>query len=283
MRWLLKKVARTAIAELAWASGWLFVSRWLPGRGDVRVLTYHRVGDAEHDPFCVSERDFDRQMAWLARRRIAVSLADLQRYLAGDGRVPPGAVLVTVDDGCPCIYDRVAPIAQRHGIPLIAFVPAGELREDGSRPPASTAADPNARISRGELRELARTGVVIGSHSYTHRSFARLPRDEARLEAEKSRAVLQSESGQPVDAFAYPFGTRADYDSASSAILREAGYRLAFTSQHGAINRRTDPFTLPRVKVEGGEGLRMFTLIARGALDGWRWVDRFLWRFQEAR
>ncbi|HEY2386248.1 MAG TPA: polysaccharide deacetylase family protein, partial [Candidatus Binatia bacterium] len=242
----MKKIARTAIAELAWVSGWLFVSRWLPGRGDVRVLTYHRVGDADHDPFCVSEGDFDRQMAWLAQQRIAISLADLQRYLAGEGSLPRGAVLVTVDDGCPCIYDRVAPIARRHGIPLIAFVPAGELREDGGTPPAAKATDPDARITRGELRELARAGVVIGSHSYTHRSFARLSPDEARFEAEKSRAILQSESGQSVEAFAYPFGTRADYDSASSAILRHAGYRFAFTSQHGAINRRTDPYTLPR-------------------------------------
>jgi hypothetical protein len=37
------------------------------------------------------------------------------------------------------------------------------------------------------------------------------------------------------------------------------------------------------VKIEGGEGLRMFSLIVRGALDGWRWIDRFLWRLQEAR
>ncbi len=281
MRWMLKKAARTVVAELAWISGWLFVSRWIPSRGQVRALTYHRVGDAERDPFCVRESDFDRQMAWLARNRLAISLADLRSYLAGTGQLRRGAVLVTVDDGCPSLYARIAPITRRHGIPLVAFVPAGELADDAHQRPDSNS--PDARITSRELRELASAGVVIGSHSFTHRSFARLSEAEARFEAETSRTVLRSETGQGVEAFAYPFGTRADYNGASSEILRNAGYHVAFTSQHGAITPRSDPFALPRVKVEGGEGLRMFTLIVRGALDGWRWIDRFLWRLQEAR
>ena len=52
---------------------------------------------------------------------------------------------------------------------------------------------------------------------------------------------------------------------------------------HGAIAPGADPLTLPRVKIEGGEGLWMFRAIVDGGLDAWRWVDRFMWRLQEAR
>jgi hypothetical protein len=86
--------------------------------------------------------------------------------------------------------------------------------------------------------------------------------------------------GTPVTSFAYPFGTRADYNEATAALLREAGYTCAFTSQHGAIAPGADPLTLPRVKVEGGEGMWMFQSLTRGGLDGWRWIDRTLWSLQ---
>ncbi len=131
-----------------------------------------------------------------------------------------------------------------------------------------------------ELQRLAASGATIGSHAFTHRSLARLPSDTQRAEAEQSRAVLEGLTRRPVTAFAYPFGTRADYDDATSAALRAAGYRFAFTSQHGAVLPGSDRLRLPRVKVEGGESLWMFRAIVHGAMDGWRWVDRWLWRLQ---
>jgi hypothetical protein len=36
------------------------------------------------------------------------------------------------------------------------------------------------------------------------------------------------------------------------------------------------PFTLPRVKVEAGDPDWLFPRLCRGALDGWRLVDRVL-------
>ncbi|MCC6848711.1 MAG: polysaccharide deacetylase family protein [Deltaproteobacteria bacterium] len=276
LRWWIKKAARAwfALAAVAMRSV-------LPrGATSVRALTYHRFGDARRDPFCVSAEEFDRQMGWLAREKLAVSLDDLEAFLRGDRILPPDAVLVTVDDGNPCVLACAAPIAERHGIPLVSFVPAGELATDA----AARAADVpsrDARLTTSEISELASHGIAIGSHALTHRSLARLPEETQRTEAERSRTVLESLTGRPVAAFAYPYGTRADYDERTAATLRGAGYRLAFTSQHGAITRGSDPLSLPRVKVEGGEGLWMFRAIVHGAMDGWRWVDRWLWRLQE--
>jgi hypothetical protein len=39
---------------------------------------------------------------------------------------------------------------------------------------------------------------------------------------------------------------------------------------------------LTRIKVEGGENLDMFRSLMRGGLDSWKWVDRTLWRWQQA-
>ena len=42
-----------------------------------------------------------------------------------------------------------------------------------------------------------------------------------------------------------------------------------------------DPLTLPRVKIEGGEGMGMFRLAASGGLDAWSLVDRSLYVLQK--
>jgi hypothetical protein len=104
--------------------------------------------------------------------------------------------------------------------------------------------------------------------------------EEAREEAGRSRTVLEDHLGAPVTSFAYPFGTRTDFNTTTAAILRRCGYTCAFTSQHGAIRAGSEPFRLPRIKVEGGEPLWMFRRLVRGGLDGWRWIDRALWRLQ---
>ena len=38
-----------------------------------------------------------------------------------------------------------------------------------------------------------------------------------------------------------------------------------------------------RIKIEGGDGARLFHLATKGAMDAWRAVDQVLWRTQQAR
>jgi peptidoglycan/xylan/chitin deacetylase (PgdA/CDA1 family) len=278
-RWCLKKSVRQSIAALSAASGGVRSVVAPPQGPRIRVLTYHRFGDLRRDPFCVDASTFAAQMEWLAREELAVSLDDVHAFLRGARDLPTDAVLVTIDDACPSVHGRALPILRRFGIPSVLFVPAGELRDV----PGADDDGPDGRMTRDQLLELARAGVTIGSHAWTHRSLGRLSTDEARDELVRSRSALEQLIDAPVTAFAYPFGTRADFNPSTRALLASAGYACAFTSQHGAIVPGTDPLTLPRIKVEGGEGLWMFRRLTHGGLDGWRWIDRTLWPLQAAR
>ena len=281
-RWYLKKAARKGLAIGAWASGTLAVTRRVAAGPCVRVLTYHRFGDWARDPFCVSPRRFEAQMRWLAENRLAVSLEDLEAFLAGEKDLPENAVLVTVDDGFRSVCTEMLPVLKQYAIPAVAYVTPGLIRD---RVECCTSCEPcddgsGEYLSWGELERLAAGGVVIGSHGWTHRSLGRMGLIAARDEAVRSREVLQQRLGRRVTSLAYPYGTRADFSNATANILAETGYTIAFTSQHGAIAKGADPMELPRIKVEGGEGLWMFRLLCRGALDAWRLVDRTLWRIQ---
>jgi len=271
IRWYAKKTSRTGMAAIAGGLG-----RWRPGNNaatGIRVLTYHRFGPSLRDPFCVEVGDFDAQMAWVAKNGLALTLEEIEAYLAGDPDTRREGVLVTIDDGFKSLLTAAVPVLARHRIPAVAFIPVGKVGgdEDGSEP----------HLTWAELAIVAQAGVTIGSHSWSHRSFARLPRERMQEEAVRSREVLEDRLGSRISAFAYPFGTRADYSREAAAVLEASGYACAFTSQHEALRPGMHRFMLPRIKIEGGEGLATFRRVCRGGLDAWSWVDRRLSFLQE--
>ncbi|MEQ8483700.1 MAG: polysaccharide deacetylase family protein [Pseudomonadales bacterium] len=272
-RWWTKKLTRTGVT-LAGAAGVPLLSL-----GDTRAyaLTYHRVGDVPRDPFCVSVRDFERQVAALAAQGRAVSLDDVEAFVRGARELPRNACLVTIDDGMLSTYTEAVPTLVKHGVPAALFVSSSLIGRslDGAEEPY---------MSWAQLREIAALpGIAVGSHAHTHRSLGALSRDDAFIEARTSREILEDQLGRPVRCFAYPFGTTGDFDTGTDALLREAGYSLAFNSIHGAIRAGMNPVSLPRVKVEGGEPLALFELVSRGATLPWQVVDRHLWRLQRIR
>lgn len=281
-RWVVKKAARAGVTLGSALSGSLLLRTAMAGGACVRALTYHRVGDdSPQDPFCVTRDAFDAQMRLLAEEGRAVSLAQLQRFVSGApterDALPRDACLVTIDDGCLSTLTEVLPTLQRWNVPAVAFVSAALIGADYE-------GLPERYLTWDELRELDQSPLVtVGSHAHTHRSLGLMPPAEARDEARRSRETLEEQLGHEVRCFAYPFGTRADFNGVTERALADAGYHIAFNSMHGAIRPGVDPISLPRVKVEGGEPLPLFALQTRGAMDAWRVVDTNLHRLQRVR
>lgn len=60
---------------------------------------------------------------------------------------------------------------------------------------------------------------------------------------------------------------RPDHSPETAEALREPGCSTILAAMDGAIQAGADPHNLPPIKVEGGEGLTMFKILCRGALD----------------
>jgi peptidoglycan/xylan/chitin deacetylase (PgdA/CDA1 family) len=263
---LSKKAARRAVA-LACCAWHRVTFRPLHRAHSFRVLTYHRFGESRADAFCVSPEDFELQMRWVASRRLALSPGAVEGLLSGEDESANRGVLVTIDDGDESVYTHALPVLERYRIPALLFMVAGQVDQPGS-------------LSQNQLQTLREAGVAIGSHTMTHPNLTTLAPPVIREELEESKHELEKATGCEVSAFAYPYGTRAAFNERVAQLVAEAGYRLAFTSQHGALRSGLDPMTLPRVKVEGGDPAWLFPWLCLGALDGWRWVDHWLWCVQ---
>lgn len=271
-RWLIKKAARTAMVVGSFVTGSLALRR-LAGRGPtLRVLTYHRFGDAVRDPWCVSAAVFEEQMRWLAEHKLAVSLDDVERFVRGEIDLPDGAVLVTMDDGFSSVLHIAAPIMQRHRIPSVAYVTTGFV--------GTSSVSGERYLTWDEVARLPAAGITVGSHAHTHRSVAQLSAQAAFEEGQRSKQLLEQHLGAPVRSFAYPFGMRPDESPATAQMLSDCGYSSIFIAQHGTLRRGADLARLPRVKVEGGEPPWMFKLLCRGGMDAWKLFDDTLWKLQ---
>ncbi len=260
-RWFAKKAARRLVAGLP-----------RTGRGgpNLRVLTYHRFAARSRDPFAVAPELFDAQMARLAASGRAVDLPRLLAFVGGDpDAVPDHAILVTIDDGALSTLTVAAPILARHRVPAVAFVSAGRLGE-----PADDG--PERFLDRHEVASLPDYGIEIGSHAVDHVSLGGLDRHRLQRALGGSKVILEDLTGREITAFAYPFGTRLDFDDCSRREAALAGYRVCFTSQHGAVGRGSDPLLLPRIKIEGGDPMIVFDRALVGGLDAWILIDRAL-------
>jgi peptidoglycan/xylan/chitin deacetylase (PgdA/CDA1 family) len=278
LRWVMKKASRSALAHGTNVLRSAFSRTREKQPPVVRALTYHRFGRTPRDPFCLEPQAFAKQMAYLSGAGLAISLAQLQAFLEGQACLPQDAVLVTIDDGFRSVRTQALSILQEHRVPAVAFVSAGLLCKT-----ADEAGAPEDYLTWDDLSLLSESGLSIQSHGCMHLSLGRLPLHEVRSEVTDSRDMLERRLGHRVTAFAYPFGTRADYNETVASRVRDAGYRMAFTAQHGAIRPGDAPHVLSRIKVESGETFATFVSLVHGGLDAWRWIDQSLWRLQASR
>jgi peptidoglycan/xylan/chitin deacetylase (PgdA/CDA1 family) len=274
LRWLLKKTSRGALAYGSSIVRHIVRSTAVGVPLTVRALTYHRFGDVKRDPFCVAPAEFERQMQAIARTGLAISLSQMEEFLSGEAAPPPDAVLVTVDDGFRSLRTVALPVLEHYAIPAVAFITPGKIAER-----RFTHGAPEDYLSWSDLAFLVNRGLSIQSHAWSHRSLPDLSTEDALEELICSKEVLSRRLGK-VSALAYPFGTRADFNERVVSLVAQAGYRLAFTSQHGPIRAGDDRLRLARTKVERGETTATFASLVHGGLDAWRWIDSGLWRIQ---
>jgi peptidoglycan/xylan/chitin deacetylase (PgdA/CDA1 family) len=128
-------------------------------------------------------------------------------------------------------------------------------------------------INWRQAREMADSGVEIGSHTLTHPILTGLSDGRLREEIAQSRDRIQSAIGRKVETFCYPNG---DYDLRAQCEVARSGYQFAVTTEVGLNSRRSDQLALRRI--HGEYDLARFVKNTSGfetARERWRhWLPR---------
>jgi peptidoglycan/xylan/chitin deacetylase (PgdA/CDA1 family) len=205
------------------------------------IFMYHAVAAVTEDPnqLAVSPARFAEQMAWLQRSGLrGVSMGTLTEAMQA-GRAA-GLVGLTFDDGYTSMLDAVVPELRRYGFGATAFIITdlmGSTNEWDAGPVWPL-------LDSAGVRELASTGIEIGSHSSTHPHLAGLPARRQAAEVTASRHRLEDLLSAPVPGFAYPYGSM---DEAARHAVGEAGYQYACAVQTPLA--QLGPLALPRMYI----------------------------------
>jgi peptidoglycan/xylan/chitin deacetylase (PgdA/CDA1 family) len=236
----------------------------------LRVLMYHKVNDVRPNPTTVPTEVFAEQMALLGELGYTpVSLTQVRDYCVDGALLPPGAVLITFDDGYRDNLENALPILQRHGYPAVIFVPIGFLAGDRPLPHEEALRALGVRnqtVGWDELAELEAGGIRVESHGIGHQPVSELDLADAAREIALSKLRLEERLGREVDAYAFVKGSLADYRPEHVSLVQQAGYTLGFTSVSGANGPRSDRYRLRRYNVEPYPP-RTFELVLSGACD----------------
>jgi peptidoglycan/xylan/chitin deacetylase (PgdA/CDA1 family) len=103
------------------------------------VLTYHRVlpdsyrTTGSRPKNSLFSGEFERQIAYMARRYHVATGEELRAHLSGERLVPPYSVLLTFDDGYANNYAQAFPILRRYGVNATFFLTSGLIGQPGAR------------------------------------------------------------------------------------------------------------------------------------------------------
>jgi peptidoglycan/xylan/chitin deacetylase (PgdA/CDA1 family) len=222
----------------------------LPARTlSVPILMYHRIDKLRSTlpaitrALTVDPGDFAAQMRWLAAHGFhTVTQEQLFAALEHSKRLPAKPVVITFDDGYRDVLAKAAPVMHRLAMRGTAYVITNRI--SGSDV---------SFLSWLQLNELEQNGIEIGSHTVDHAELPRLSDPAALQELIQSRHALELHLHHPVQWFAYPAGK---FDSRTEALVRQAGYVLAVTTQSGSMQNAQSPFTLHRYEVLDTTGVR---------------------------
>ena len=225
------------------------------------ILGYHRVGPfrSDHVP-TVSAESFERQLAFLSRRRYQVlSLEEVADQLDRGQRLPRRSVVITFDDGYEETHTVAWPLLKRFGFPAAVFLATAEVGLKGF-------------ASWPQIAEMARDGMTIGSHTTHHSYLPVVPRDRLQLELVESKRVIEERIGCPIHFLSYPVG---GFTAEVQHIARQAGYRAACTTNRLSSAGASDRFALRRIKVTERDGhLLLFRAKVSGYYDLFRQLKR---------
>jgi peptidoglycan/xylan/chitin deacetylase (PgdA/CDA1 family) len=113
-----------------------------------------------------------------------------------------------------------------------------------------------------EVRRMAADGVSFGGHGMSHTLLTTIPMDEVAREVRESKKHLEREVGRQVVAFSYPNG---NWNAEIAEQVRQAGFRIAFSTERGTTSAGCDRFAVKRLNVHEDMTATAPMLLARMA------------------
>lgn len=228
-------------------------------------LTFHDVREdvlkqGDKDYYAINTKNLVQFFEWLHKSNWQpISLKQLSESLKTGKKLPENAVLICFDDGALSSYTQVYPLLKQYKMPAVFAIVTSWT--NGNTKAAYEAYGQGNLMTWDQMREMSKSGYAeFVTHSddmhkgilanpqkneqpaaVTHQYFAKENRYETDAEYEervfkdltKSKAILEKELGQKVDAVIWPYGA---VNLQVEKIAEKAGLPLSFSLGKDSLN-----------------------------------------------
>ena len=208
----------------------------------VPILMYHDIGvpKGRWKALYVDPTAFAGQLDWLrANGYTTISLEDLYEHWRNNRPLPAKPIVITFDDGYRSMFQTVLPLLKARNMKATFFLCLSYLNTPKG-------------LETYMVEQLARDGMEIGSHTYSHVELTTLSADKFPLELGESKAELEKIIKKPVEFLCYPIG-RVNEKVYTAAL--EFGYKGAVTTVFDNASFGQDPYQWPRVRINYKDGV----------------------------
>jgi peptidoglycan/xylan/chitin deacetylase (PgdA/CDA1 family) len=218
---------------------------------DVTVFCYHSVSENDWR-FSINKEMFKKQIEWLIKRFVPITVADLEEYLRGNKKFTKPSFVLAFDDG------------YKDNLAIIDYLNSKKIKpiffamSDTKNASSKELQNKFSFLNKDDLRVLVKSGWAIGSHSATHQDFSCLSHNDIKNEITGSKNELQGQTGAKIKYFAYPKGA---YNKDIIKAVKNAGYDLAFSLDDEVISVKTNPYAVPRVGVDRTHSFSEFKVV----------------------
>ena len=167
-------------------------------------------------------------------------------------------VLITFDDGNISDYLIAFPELSKNSMRAIFFIIPSLIGSDKF-------------LNWNMVKEMSKNGMVIGSHSLTHKNLTELSEAELDRELRVSKEIIEDKIGNQVNNFSCPYGiyNRSVLDKAQSL-----NYKSFFTSDHGIF--KNNSFKRPRNSINALTQKKQLPFIVKPTYS-----KIFMWRIED--
>ena len=227
----------------------------------IPILTYHRIIErseikkrhyinGEINSMIVLKEDFEQQMDYLHDNDyVTLTLKELYLFLTNEIEIPEKSVVLTFDDGYKDNFVEAYPILKMHDFNAVNFIITGSITK---RVYPFTP----EHVQYFSLKELNKGSDVFEyqSHTYSYhlREINNNNQSQSYLYSRTNEQVFEDIkisvhhlNGENL-AFAYPYG---EYLPSTIEIVKELGFKMAFTVENRVATRDDHLYEIPRYSV----------------------------------
>ena len=238
------------------------------------VFVYHDISDPESPQhsrlYSTSVRNFKLQVELLARHFQLVSLDEVVAREVDNHRLAS----ITFDDGFLSVKDEAFSHLHARGIPFTVFVNSMAIKHNRLfNLPGGQCLNHNLDrkifLDETDIKDLAAEGVVIGSHSSTHKVLVECDEPALKEEVLMNKLYIESLTGSSVKHFALPFGKHEHYNDRVLNFCYSTGHEYAYStnpSYFDLTDKKRNRRLIPRLGLLNESPEELYFLINRPLL-----------------